>query len=114
MFYAFDPLHLDGKVLTAEPLLKRRAQLARVLDGSDLFASQELPGTPAAIVEAVRGLGLEGVVAKRKDSLYEPGERNDAWQKLKLRTSRSSSSVATDQAAAASMRCSSATTMRPA
>ena len=38
----------------------------------------------SAIVEAVRGLGLEGVVAKRKDSLYEPGERSDAWQKLKL------------------------------
>jgi ATP-dependent DNA ligase len=32
----------------------------------------------------VRGLGLEGVVAKRKGSLYEPGERTDAWQKLKL------------------------------
>jgi hypothetical protein len=40
--------------------------------------------TPPAIVEAVRGFGLEGVVAKRKDSLYEPDERSDAWQKLKL------------------------------
>ena len=49
-----------------------------------LLLSEELPGTAAAIVEAVRGLGLEGVVAKRKDSLYEPGERSDAWQKLKL------------------------------
>ena len=68
VFYAFDLLHLDGKDLTAEPLLE----------------SEELPGTVAAIVEAVRGLGLEGVVAKRKDSLYEPGERSDAWQKLKL------------------------------
>ena len=32
----------------------------------------------------VRGLGLEGVIAKRKDSLYEPGERSDDWQKVKL------------------------------
>jgi ATP-dependent DNA ligase len=32
----------------------------------------------------VCGLGLEGVNAKRMDSLYEPGERTDAWQKLKL------------------------------
>ena len=55
-----------------------------MLDGSGLLPSQELPGTVAAIVEAVRGLGLEGVIAKRKDSLYEPGERSDAWQKLKL------------------------------
>ena len=84
VFYAFDLLHLDGKDLTGQPLLKRRARLARVLDGSGLLPSQELPGTAAAIVEAVRGLGLEGVIAKRKDSLYEPGERSDAWQKLKL------------------------------
>ena len=84
VFYAFDLLHLDGTDLTGQPLLKRRARLPRVLDGSGLLPSQELPGTAAAIVEAVRGLGLEGVVAKRKDSLYEPGERSDAWQKLKL------------------------------
>ena len=84
VFYAFDLLHLDGKDLTDQPLMKRRTRLATVLDGSGLLPSQELPGTVAAIVEAVRGLGLEGVVAKRKDSPYEPGERSDAWQKLKL------------------------------
>jgi bifunctional non-homologous end joining protein LigD len=84
VFYAFDLLHLDGTDLTGQPLLKRRARLARVLEGSEFLPSQELPGTAAAIVEAVRGLGLEGVVAKRKDSLYEPGERSAAWQKLKL------------------------------
>src|SRR5688572_11780802 len=84
VFYAFDLLHLDGTDLTSQPLLKCRTRLARVLDGSSLLSSQELPGTAAAIVEAVRGLGLEGVIAKRKDSLYEPGERSDAWQKLKL------------------------------
>ena len=84
VFYAFDLLHLDGKDLVGEPLLKRRGLLPRVLDGSGLLASEELPGSAAGIVEAVRGLGLEGVVAKRKDSLYEPGERSDAWQKLKL------------------------------
>jgi bifunctional non-homologous end joining protein LigD len=65
-------------------LLKRRARLARVLAGSGLLLSEELSGTPAAIVEAVRGLGREGVIAKRNDSLYEPEERSDAWQKLKL------------------------------
>src|SRR5688572_10875197 len=65
-YYAFDLLHLDGTDLTSQALLKRRARLARVLDGSGLLLSQELPGIPATIVEAVRGLGLEGVVAKRK------------------------------------------------
>jgi bifunctional non-homologous end joining protein LigD len=84
VFYAFDLLHLDGTDLTGQSLLKRRSRLARVLAGSGLLPSRALPGTAAAIVEAVRGLGLEGVIAKRKDSLYEAGERSDAWQKLKL------------------------------
>jgi bifunctional non-homologous end joining protein LigD len=43
VFYAFDLLHLDGKGLTGEPLLKRRTRLARVLDGSGLLASEEFP-----------------------------------------------------------------------
>jgi bifunctional non-homologous end joining protein LigD len=84
VFYAFDVLHLNGTDLTGQPLLKRRPRLARVLDGSGLLLSQELPGAPAAIVEAVRGLGLEGVIAKRKLSVYVPGDRSEDWQKLKL------------------------------
>ena len=84
VFYAFDLLHLDGKDLPAEPLLKRKAWLPRLVEGSGLLMSVELPGTAAAIAEAVRGLGLEGGIAKRKGSLYEPGERSDNWQKLKL------------------------------
>ena len=72
VFYAFDLLHLDGKDLTGEPLLKRRARLLKVVEGSDLLLSKELPGSPAAIVEAVRGLGLEGVVAKRKVRYTSP------------------------------------------
>lgn len=38
----------------------------------------------AQITEAVRGLGLEGIIAKRRDSVYDAGGRSDAWQKLKL------------------------------
>jgi bifunctional non-homologous end joining protein LigD len=46
--------------------------------------SEPLPGTPAQIEAAVRALGLEGVVAKRRDSRYEPGKRSDAWIKVKF------------------------------
>ena len=81
---SFDLLHLEGVDLTGEPLHERRAPLSELLDGSGLLLSRELPGTPAAIVEAARGLGLEGVIAKRRDSPYEPGERSGAWQKLAL------------------------------
>jgi len=84
VLYAFDVLHVNGNDLTGEPPLQRRALLIALLHGTGFLMSSELPSTTAAIVEAVRGLGLEGAIAKRKDSLYEPGERSDAWQKLKL------------------------------
>jgi bifunctional non-homologous end joining protein LigD len=84
VFYAFDVLYLNGIDLTGEPLLKRRARLPALLDDSGLLLSKELPGTAAEIVEAVCGLGLEGVIAKRKTSVYQAGERTDDWRKLKL------------------------------
>ncbi len=83
-FYAFDLLHLDGTDLTKAPLDARRARLPAVLDSSGILQSIELPGTPQQVIEAVAGLGLEGVIAKRRSSRYVPGERNNDWLKLKL------------------------------
>ena len=84
VFYAFDVLHLDGADLTAAPLAERRARLPRVLDDSGILLSIELPGTAEDVIAAVSGLGLEGVIAKRRSSRYTPGERHSAWVKLKL------------------------------
>lgn len=84
VFYAFDVLNLNGRNLTHEPLEKRRAKLPNLVDGTVVRLSQELPGTAAEVVQAVRAMGLEGVVAKRRNSLYEPGERSEDWVKLKL------------------------------
>jgi len=84
VFYAFDLLHLNGEDLTGRPLAERRAWLPAVLEGSGILFSESLGGTVAQLTSAVRALGLEGVVAKRKDSRYAAGERSDAWQKLKL------------------------------
>ena len=83
-FYAFDLLHLNGHDLTGQPLVDRRRQLAGVLEDSAILLSIELPGTADHVVEAVRALGLEGIVAKRRDSRYVPGERSSAWLKVKL------------------------------
>lgn len=83
-FYAFDLLHLDGRDLTGSTLSERRHHLRHVIDRSGVLLSSELPGTANDVVAAVRCLGLEGVIAKRKDSHYIPGERSDAWRKLKL------------------------------
>ena len=85
VFYAFDLLHLDGKDLTGEPLMQRRARLPKVV-GKDVTIrlTRDLPGSVAAIVRTLKAAGIEGVVAKRKDSPYQPGERSNDWVKLKL------------------------------
>jgi bifunctional non-homologous end joining protein LigD len=85
VYYAFDVLHVEGRNLTDESLTKRRALLPRIVGkGAAIRLSQDLPGTAADVVQAVRGIGGEGVIAKRKDSPYQPGERSGDWVKLKL------------------------------
>jgi DNA ligase D-like protein (predicted ligase) len=84
VYYAFDLLYVDGRDLTRLPLDERRDALARLLDGTGILRSEPLPGTADQIADAVRGAGLEGVVAKRKDSRYEPGKRSAAWVKVKF------------------------------
>jgi DNA ligase D-like protein (predicted ligase) len=84
VYYVFDLLHLDGRDLTRLPLDERREALVPLLHGTSILRSEPLPGTPDQIVAAVRGAGLEGVVAKRRDSRYEPGKRSAAWVKVKF------------------------------
>src|SRR5262245_38765467 len=84
VYYAFDLLHLDGRDLMQQPLDRRRDELERVVAGSAVLLSDALPGTAAAIQRAVRRLGLEGVVAKRRSSTYQPGKRTHAWVKVKF------------------------------
>jgi bifunctional non-homologous end joining protein LigD len=83
-FYAFDLLHLDGQDLRGERLDARRALLPEVLKDSGILLSMALPGTAPEVIEAVSRLGLEGVIAKRRDSRYDAGQRSGAWVKLKL------------------------------
>jgi bifunctional non-homologous end joining protein LigD len=84
VFYAFDLLHLNGDDLRAMPFEERRTNLAPIIDKSGLLLSIVLPGSVADIVRTVRAMQLEGVIAKRKDSQYEAGERSGNWLKLKL------------------------------
>ncbi len=83
-YFTFDLLHLNGTDLQGEPLAVRRAALRKLVAGSELEFSDELRGTPDQIVQAIASVGLEGVVAKRRDSRYEPGKRSGAWQKFKV------------------------------
>jgi ATP-dependent DNA ligase len=84
-FYAFDLLNRNGELLVCLPLSERGKTLgilfARTTDALRLSPLLETPS--GQILEAVRKLGLEGVVGKRLDSRYEPGQRSGAWVKLR-------------------------------
>ena len=83
-YYAFDLLHLNGRDLLQTPLDERRALLSPLLKRTRVLESAPLPGTPDQIEEAVRSLHLEGVVAKRRRSVYEPARRSPSWVKVKF------------------------------
>jgi bifunctional non-homologous end joining protein LigD len=53
-----------------------------------VLRSTAFEAKPADLIRAAKDLGLEGIVAKRKDSVYEPGRRSGAWQKYKLNQSQ--------------------------
>jgi bifunctional non-homologous end joining protein LigD len=80
-------LVFKGQELMHEPLAKRRELLRtnvmpRLPDS--IRNSETLDPSAAEVVEAVRRLGLEGVVAKRRNSRYEPGRRSGAWRKMRI------------------------------
>ena len=58
------------------------------MHGTRVRYSGPLPGSPTEIVPVLRNAGLEGVVAKRKDSIYAARTRSPAWQKFKLAMSQ--------------------------
>ena len=87
VYYAFDLLSLEGDDLQQLPLQERKAKLKRLMGETEstiLRYSAELSGTPAAILRTVAAAGLEGVVAKKRDSVYRAGTRVTTWLKLKL------------------------------
>jgi ATP-dependent DNA ligase len=83
-YVAFDVLMIGNRQVTSEPLSARRNRLQSILAGSSVMPSEPLPGNPEEIERAIRDFGLEGVVAKRDDSTYRPGQRTDAWIKVKF------------------------------
>ena len=81
----FDILWLDGRSLMGEPLSKRREILEELtLDGPSWHVSPMHRGNGAKLLEVARANQLEGIVAKRIDSPYEPGVRSWNWRKIKI------------------------------
>lgn len=84
-FVAFDCLYYDGADLCMKPLTERKIYLRRAISESERLAiSRTYDYTNAeALSRIAKGQGLEGIVAKRRDSLYFQGKRTKTWIKMK-------------------------------
>lgn len=84
-FIAFDCLYCDGRDLTALPLAERKKHLREVIADSERMAVSRIFEAEQALnlFRLTQAQGLEGIVAKRKDSLYLQGKRTKTWLKMK-------------------------------
>jgi bifunctional non-homologous end joining protein LigD len=85
-FYAFDLLQLDGKSLVLVPLAARKNVLEKLCAGagdSRIRYSGAIGGDADQLLKEVQRRGLEGIIGKLRNSVYEPGRRSGAWIKLK-------------------------------
>jgi len=84
-YVIFDLLWLDGHSLMELPYTERRARLAELElgDGGRWRVPDYVIGHGAQLLAATAEQGLEGVIAKRLDSTYEPGRRTPSWLKIK-------------------------------
>jgi bifunctional non-homologous end joining protein LigD len=84
-FYAFDLLQLDGKSLLSPPLETRKSVLEKFCGeaGDPIRYSGPIGSNAERLLEEVKRRGLEGIIGKLRNSVYEPGRRSGAWIKLK-------------------------------
>jgi bifunctional non-homologous end joining protein LigD len=87
VYYVFDVLTIAGRDVMNEPLSMRLDPLAaKIMPGlrDPIRESPTLEASLPDLIQAVKAQGLEGLVAKRRDSRYEPGQRSGAWAKMRV------------------------------
>jgi DNA ligase D-like protein (predicted ligase) len=83
-YQAFDVIWLDGRSLAEKPLWQRKNRLHEIVRAGDGFAAVDFVNDEGvAFFEAVVQRKLEGIVARRKVSTYEPGVRSKNWLEVK-------------------------------
>jgi bifunctional non-homologous end joining protein LigD len=85
LYYVFDLLHLDGRDLTALPLIERKAELGRLVGKAKqgtIRYSDDFEASGPKMLQHACGLGLEGIVSKRTDAPYRTG-RSETFVKTK-------------------------------
>lgn len=89
-YYAFDILVHKGRTVLRLPLEQRRELLEEALQKVQypVLRSISFDAKPADLIRAAKELEIEGIIAKRKGSIYEPGKRSGAWLKYKIKKSQ--------------------------
>jgi bifunctional non-homologous end joining protein LigD len=84
VYYVFDLLELEGEPLLDKPLSERRARLEKLLDRRNkVVRFSEAFDDGEALLSAAKEQELEGIIAKRTESIYQPGKRTRDWLKVK-------------------------------
>ncbi|WP_285008176.1 DNA ligase D [Pedobacter faecalis] len=86
VYYVFDLIWYEGKDLTGLPLSERQAILAEVLpqDDESIRLSKVFKAKGTEFFNAAQRMGLEGIIAKKADSLYSVNNRSKEWLKIKV------------------------------
>jgi bifunctional non-homologous end joining protein LigD len=94
-FLAFDLLHLDGRSLLSQPLIRRREALRRVLrPGDEVVAVPAIATEGVALFEAAAAQGIAGILARQRSSPYLPGIRSRLWRFVAVRPGSSAGAEA--------------------
>jgi bifunctional non-homologous end joining protein LigD len=85
LYVVFDVLEIDGRDVTGLPYSDRRKLLEQLVENGDRWMISPRHPDGEALYELAKERGLEGIVAKRADSVYEVGRRSPSWRKIKYR-----------------------------
>ena len=88
-YYVFDILEYAGKSLLKTPLLQRKKILNEVVAPCDVVKILPYFESPDFVLQKAQDFGYEGVIAKKSNSFYYPGQRTDLWLKFKFQKTES-------------------------
>ena len=86
-YYVFDLLHLNGHDTVSLPLLERKSLLPEILEGlNNVLYCDHIEAMGPTLYKRAVDAGMEGVIAKRANSVYTPNYRSENWLKIKHST----------------------------
>ncbi|MBV8376050.1 MAG: non-homologous end-joining DNA ligase [Verrucomicrobia bacterium] len=86
LYFVFDVLWTNGVDITGKTLMERRAVLESIVKpAAGIQLGNYVEGEGKSLFDLTKAKDMEGIVAKRKDSIYRPGKRSPDWLKIKSR-----------------------------